>query len=338
MLTFVASRIRLMIGLAGFALVVGVAAVAGVRVAATPDLMTVPWWSDGYLHIGPTTIGAPRPDNLEMVGDGAVYWAASGIEPQPVVFVDRSGAARNIGSKSWSSPVAGDPNGTTAAWVKATRTTQPRLIIYDTAELAVIAQRPLMKRGPRWGVLDEGSFPISIDRNRVYYATQDGDYSWDYRSNDPPRRLATTSTYLHARRAGVSITTSSPDAPPTITANGSSAQFPDGVTLQISPDGRLAGGAFIGATDGDAVVWDVGAQRRLELGPLPRRPVVDLSFDREGRVVVVQGTEVVPVPPPIGVAIPFAGPPFKIFVCNVKPVACTTVAGSKARIWPVLAR
>jgi hypothetical protein len=337
MLTFVGSRIRLMIGLAGFALVVGIAAVAGVRVAATPDLMTVAWWNDGLLHVGSHTVDTARPDNLEMVRDGVVLWAPTTPRdgPSGVVWVDDSGHRRTIGSKSWSSPVAADSNGTTAAWVEATRTTQPQLIIYDTAELAVIARRPLMKRGPRWGALDEGSFPISIDGDRVYYAAQDGDYSWDFRSDNPPRRLDAPA-YLQAREAGVSITTRPYPEPDEIAANGSTAVLPDG-PWQISPDGRLAGTISI---DGDLALWDVVAQRRLAPGPLANRPIVDLSFDGEGRIVVARGTAIDPSEHCFGVGacLPASGPPFDIAVCSVKPVSCTTVASSKARIWPVLAR
>jgi hypothetical protein len=200
-------------------------------------------------------------------------------------------------------------------------------------------------------VLDEGSFPIAVDSNRVFYAAQDGDYRWYFRTRRPPSRLGSPSTYLKDWKAGVAIrefrdpdsterlTISSAGQTTTVTSDRRNNDGDRSVDV-LSYDGRFALQRDLG--EYGVRLWDVAHRAPILPGPLRRVEARTVTFDRRGRLVVVLETQHRPDGPPRS-TIGFGPPPgttwtYKIVRCTVKPVTCepTGVKTENDRI--VLAR
>lgn len=304
-------------------------------ITETPNPANITWWGDGVLHLERVEVRTPQPEVMVSVRDGVVLWSRSttGVQPEPVVYVDESGATTTIGHKSWSSPLASDPATGWVAWVEATRSAPPILVVYDTEADREVGRRELTERGPRWEVMDEGSYPIAIEDGQVFFAAQDGDYRWDVASGSEPERVTDVGTYLHDEEAGVELVVpydpkrgygdvvirrpGSPDV--TIGTDGAS---------RLSPDGRYAVATSYDGTSRPAL-YDAITGDRLETGT-EGRPVLAATFGPDNTLTYVIGTPPEPTSPDEGIG-PFftkmPGPPYELVTCHIATASCETVAG-----------
>ena len=133
----------------------------------------VAWWANDVLHLRHVAVQMPRVEDLVQLGDGAVI----GDEDGNVVLVDGAGRLTTIGHKIAGAPLAASEHQGWVAWVDP-GDRAPQIVVYDVAAGEVLATRDLPYRGPRWETLDEGSHPIAVDGNQVFYAGEDGDWGW----------------------------------------------------------------------------------------------------------------------------------------------------------------
>jgi hypothetical protein len=312
--------------LAGAALV-GVFHHPGDRgITETPNPANVAWWGDGVLHLDRAQVRMPEPDMMVEVRHGVVLWSETepGIQPEPIEYVDEEGTSTVIGQKEWASNLASDPETGWVAWVEATRSTPPILVVYDTEADREVGRRELMERGPRWEVMDEGSYPIAIEDGEVSFAAQDGDYRWDVASGSEPERVTDADTLLMDEQAGVRLVRSyDPDRG----LGDVTIQRPGGPDLPVRTDGRIElspDGRYAVAVDGigSATLIDTRTGASLETG-LADTVVSAATFLPQGSVTYVAGT---PMDPSQDIGPAFASsPPYRLVTCEIATSNCETV-------------
>jgi hypothetical protein len=171
---------------AGVLVVVGLATWAGARQGAGPEPAAEPtgiervenpadtaWWASGVLHLAHVTVDLPGVEQVAGLGDGAVV----GDDEGNVVLVDGDGVTTTIGRQVPGAPLVASEHQGWAVWVDP-QDRAPQLVVYDVAARQTLAIRELPFNGSRWGPLDQGSYPIAVDADQVYFADQGGDWAW----------------------------------------------------------------------------------------------------------------------------------------------------------------
>lgn len=169
-------RTRVVVGVAA----AGAAAVLAVVLLAPDEAReTAPaveprgpvWWADDTLHVGAETVAAPGVETLVVVGERVVVYAD---EDGAVVQVTPDGDTEVIGHAVPGAPIAGNATSPWVAWVDP-NDRHPLLYVRDVVTGETVERHGLTYRGPRWGRLDAGSYPIAVDGPSVYVAAQEGD-------------------------------------------------------------------------------------------------------------------------------------------------------------------
>ncbi|MFT3872492.1 MAG: hypothetical protein QM714_07580 [Nocardioides sp.] len=301
--------------------------------------LPLPWWGDDTLHLTHIELPVSQPTEVVALYDGAAY----GTEAGQVVVVNAEGDRTTVGSKVPGAPMAAGDAERWLAWVDP-GDQAPELVVYDLAQEAEVGRLALPYRGPRWGRLDDGSYPISIDHGRVYYATQNGDWSWTPDTPDPQRETS-VNTDMVDRRAGVEITrTWSP-------GQGWSHR------LRVTPatndvfsdyrgeDARLSpGGTYVAVSTGDRTkLFRVGSGSSLDLdlSRTSERSILGVAFADDKTVVLVSGGRPAPSPsPPVSGFIPNTTTMFDtwdVTTCDLDTGACRTHQDFTTETAPMLA-
>jgi hypothetical protein len=312
---------------AGVLAVVGLGTWVGTRQPAAPAAHRAPvvrvenpapvaWWANDVLHLRHVAIGMPRVEDLAQLGDGAVI----GDEKGNVVLVDGEGRLTTIGHKIAGAPLVASEHQGWVAWVDP-RDQAPELVVYDVTRRAVLATRNLPYRGPRWGALDEGSYPIAVDGNEVFYAGQDGDWGWV--PNEVPLAdvdgLIDVSAATIVRTAGLDrIRIVQPFFSVDYVRNGRGAQLSPGgqYVLTRSPRGTSSGPL------GKLVVYDTRSGERVWTGLRRQDVVIAATLGPDDAVTYVvahapdqpQGTDFV--------RLSFTGP-YELRTCHLVERTCS---------------
>jgi len=287
------------------------------------NALPVPWWGDGTLHLAHVELPVAQPTALVALGDGAAF----GTEAGDVIIVDAEGHRTTVGHHAPGAPMAAGDAEHWLVWVDP-GDHAPELVVYDLAERAEVGRLSLHYRGPRWGRLDEGSYPISVDDGRVYYATQDGDWSWSPGAA-APRRETPVDTDLVDQRAGVQVTHTwtarqgwSNQLQVSQPAQDVFASY-RGDGARLSPDGTYVAVGTGRRTD----LFQVGSRNPLDLDlSAPKRSILSIAFPDDHSVVLVSGGELTPAPTDTSGFIP-ARPAYSswdITTCDLDTGACHT--------------
>jgi hypothetical protein len=296
--------------------------------SVSENRLPLPWWGDGTLHLRHVRVPAPNLTDLVDLGDGVAY----GTESGEVILVDSEGRADTIGTKSSEAPLACGISESLVAWVEPGVDQNPQLVVFDYADHSEVGRLPLPYMGPRWERLDGGSYPISIDAGRVYYATQDGDWSWAP-GEDEPRRETPVDTDMVDQQAGTRITH-------TWTGRqGFSSRLVvtrpsfDDILLYRGEGGLLSpAGSYLAIRRGQSTeIFAVGSDDAISLEiPTPALPVqFGIAFAGDNAIVLVSGGQRAPEstesPEVEG---PLLGPQYAtwdVVVCNLTDQQCRTV-------------
>jgi len=136
------------------------------KVTEATNLLGIPWYADGRLHLARVEVEVAGLETLLTVPDGAVYSDDEGR----VVHVDESGRQRRIGETVPGSRLVVEPDNGWVAWADP-GDGDPELVVHDT-----LARPPPGVTGGQ-PVGDAG--PIAIDDERVLYTSPDGDFAWE---------------------------------------------------------------------------------------------------------------------------------------------------------------
>jgi hypothetical protein len=151
-------------------------------ITRSPNPVDVAWYGSGEIHLDDVRVEVPAVTDLAEVAGGAVYGDRSGA----IGFMAADGTRTPIGHKVAAAPLAASGEVGWAAWVDP-RGDVPELVVYDVVAERILAKLELPSPGAGWQGLDAGSHPIAIDQGRVYYVTQDGDFSWAPPGGEPER-------------------------------------------------------------------------------------------------------------------------------------------------------
>lgn len=290
--------------------------IAGVVAADNPA--NVAWWADGVLHLDDVQVTVPGVTELVDVPDGVVY----GNEQGEVVAVADDGASTTLGRKVAGAPLVASADSDWVAWVDP-RQDDPVLVVYDTQTLAEVARWDLDHRGPRWGLLDAGSYPIAIDQGVVYFAAQDGDYRWPVREAEP-QRILSDQQFLLDHQGGVEVT-----RPPY--ADGDKIHFRPagrdssytraGNGAQLSPDGRylIPFGPHYRVR-----VYDTSTGNLVPTGLATDRPVMTVAFGPDNTATYLLGHPAEPADsePVDGIFLRAPSGPFDLVTCRIRTQEC----------------
>ncbi|GAA2144143.1 hypothetical protein GCM10009844_17360 [Nocardioides koreensis] len=312
---------------AGLLVVVGLGTWVGTRPGSQPppgpdqppvvrveNPAAVAWWANDVLHLRHAAVEMPRVEDLVQLGDGAVI----GDEDGDVVLVDGAGRLTTIGNKVAGAPLAASEHQGWVAWVDP-GDRAPRLVVYDLEAAEVLATRDLPYRGPRWGSLDEGSHPIAVDGNQVYYAGQDGDWGW----GPDGTGLVDVDGLLDVSAATI-VKAAGADRIRIVQPFFSVDYVRTGVGAQLSPGGehvltRAPGG---GGRFGKVLIYDTRSGERIWTGVRPQDVVVAATLGSDGSVSYVvahgpdqpQGTDFV--------RLSFTGP-YELRTCHLGERTCS---------------
>ena len=310
-----------------------------VGVVKEENPLPMPWWGDGVLHLAHVTVTAQGVTQVLALPDGAAYGTVAG----KVVVVDAQGNRKTVGHNPFEAPMASGTEENWLAWVDP-RDKAPQLVVYDVSAEAELGRVDLPYKGARWERLDAGSHPIAIDQGRVYYATQDGDWSWSPGDAEPRREtphnldLADVqggtriwrawnpgqgwSGQLSLSRPGLDDTSLYPSA-------GSGHLSPDGLHLVVG------GGPGTG-------IFPVGSHDvvELELDSVRHTSGLQFRFANDDTVVAVAGGQ--PAPPPteepgMGLTPVFAlYETWDLVTCHIGSEVCTTIRDATTKAAPIL--
>lgn len=297
--------------------------------------LPLPWWGDGTLHLAEVSVAAADVTDLVAVGDAVGY----GNEDGDVVLVRADGRRTTVGHKSYEAEMAAGSEEGWLVWVDP-RDQAPQLVAYDVASGTELGRVDLPYRGPRWDRLDGGSYPIAVDDGRVYYATQDGDWSWAP-GDDEPVRESPADTDLLDVSAGFRIAHRWSEGSGwaenlTVTRavldivhiyKGDGGWFSPGPEyLAISSDDGLS--VF---RVGDTVPLDLNVTRGLDGRD------VDLAFTDDTTVVVATGGTRLPTPTtPINGIFRRGYDTWDLSTCDLDTGACTTLENATTVTPPLI--
>ena len=138
-----------------------------------------------------------------------------------------------------------------------------------------MAWSDLDQHGPRFGVLDEGNYPIAIDGNTVWIAAQDGDYEWAVpkqatRQTKPSTFVVDVENLTRLERVGDHTRWWGPDLVEPVEV--------DARAIALSPDGHVG---LFRSEDGEPILFRDGIE---ELAIRHRRPMSGML--RSGRTAL----------------------------------------------------
>ncbi len=142
------------------------APVTGRRVSPRVELASLPYLTDGVLHVGGVTLPARAVTDLTDPGVGAVYRT----QEADIVLVDAEGGTAEIGHNAAPGVVA-DPVTGRVFWLTYTQ----QLVVYDAREGHPVATRYAPD------ALDSFRYsrPLALTGGTAYYGTQRGVRAWD---------------------------------------------------------------------------------------------------------------------------------------------------------------
>lgn len=324
-------RAGLVVGLvaAGVAAVLGVVLLVpgGPRDAAPAvEPPALVWWADDALHVGAAVVAAPGLETLVVVGEaGTVVYAD---EDGAVVQVGPDGGSMVIGDASPGAPIAGSASSPWVAWVDPGHQ-GPMLYVRDVGTGETVTSLGLSFRGPRWGHLDAGSYPIAIDGPEVYAAVQDGDIVVSSQNENGALVVGGNNDFLVDHAGGLGMVFHPRSDTLTLGQDVAVAGSEDAT---LSDDGRfyLPGGGR----------WrprrtDDGAATRLDLdavlSTIPGGTVVRAAFSGGDRVTYVVGSEqATPDTSLVGVS-PTSYGRFDLVTCALDTGRCELTVPSASR-------
>lgn len=343
-------RRRKVATVAGAAALVGVLGVSGwllgssrpvppVGPTVSENPLPLPWWGDGTLHLRHVRVPAPDLTDLVDLGDSVAY----GTESGEVILVDSEGRADTIGRKSFEAPLAGGIRESWLVWVEPGDDHKPELVVFDYADHSEVARLGLPYKGPRWQRLDAGSYPISIDSGRVYYATQDGDWSWAPGEGDP-RRETPVDTDMVDQQAGTRITHAWTGQQGWSTRLAVTRPSFDVIFLYRGAGGLVSpAGSYVAIHRGQRTeIFTVGSHDALSLDvPSPTRSTqFGIAFAGDATIVLVGGGQPAPesTQTPQG-NMPILAPQYTtwdVVVCNLTDQHCRTLKDVTTEAPPIL--
>jgi hypothetical protein len=259
---------------AGVVLVLAIATWFGARQTAEPTAQpagvtpeesaadTV-WWAAGVLHLPHVTVEMPRVEQVARLGDGAVV----GDDEGNVVLVAPDGVTTTIGREVPGAPLVTSEHQGWAVWVDP-QDRAPQLVVYDVGARQTLAIRELAFDGARWDALEQGSHPIAVDGDQVYYADQGGDWAWRPEGAQLVRAdgLLDVSAATMVRRAGADhIRIVQPFFSVEYIRSGRGAQIsPGGEYVLTRTSTRRSSGQF-----GPVLIYDTRSGGRLWTGLEP---------------------------------------------------------------------
>ncbi len=312
--------------LAGVVAAVGLGTWVGTREAASsgperPAVVQVEnpapvaWWANDVLHLHHVAVEMPRVEDLVQLGDGAVIGESDG----GVVLVDGRGRLTTIGHKVAGAPLVASEHQGWVAWVDP-RDRAPQLVVYDLEAGEVLATRNLRYRGPRWKSLDEGSYPIAADGDRVYYSGQDGTWAWSPADGD----VVDVEGLLDVS-AGTIVKAAERGRIRIVQPFFSVDYVREGLSAQLSPGGeRVLTRAPGGEGPFRVLIYDTRTGERQWTGLQREDVAVAASLGRDGQVTYVvahrpdqpQGTDFV--------RLSFTGP-YELRTCHLEERTCVRV-------------
>ena len=138
-----------------------------VRTEANPA--NIEWYANGVLHMPKVTVDVPRLTAMVQVPDGIVYADRDGH----VVLVDAEGTLTSLGFSEPGSPLVASAERGWVAWLE--QGTRPDLVVHDTVTRHELARRPV----------SQGTRPIAIDQDRLYFNEHGESWSWQLPDIDP---------------------------------------------------------------------------------------------------------------------------------------------------------
>lgn len=161
-------------GGAALAVVVAAGTWAGTRPDGPPEPESAPvrpaenpadlaWWANNELHLEHVVVRLRRPTHLAVVTGGAVYGADDG----EVHLLAEDGQRTVLGRKQPRAPLVVSDEQGWAVWVEPGNGAS-ELVVYDLTGRDVLARTPV----------PEGTEPIAVHLDTIYYRTPGGDLAW----------------------------------------------------------------------------------------------------------------------------------------------------------------
>jgi hypothetical protein len=254
------------------------------NVVPSPNPAAIAWYAGGKLHLDRVAVELPPLTDLVEVYGGAVYGDREGV----VAYVAADGTRTVIGAKVAAAPLVGSDESGWAAWVDP-RGGTPTLVLYDVVGGKVLDRLELPSTGAGSPDLDVATHPVAIDQDHVYYATQDGDFSWAPLDEEPVLldrqglldSASATRVYEQSGRIDMVQSFFSVD----FVRRGEGATLSAGgnYVLTRAPGEWTPGAPF------RPLLYDARSGDRLESGVGADELVLDASFGEEHDVVYVVG-------------------------------------------------
>jgi hypothetical protein len=140
---------------------------ATVRSESNPA--NIEWYANGVLHLPKVAVGLPQITALVQVPDGVVFADRAGR----VVLVDVEGTLTFLGRSAPGTPLAASAQRGWVAWLEPGA--HPDLVVHDTVTRHELARRPM----------SEGTRPIAIDQDRLYFNEHGESWSWQLPDIEP---------------------------------------------------------------------------------------------------------------------------------------------------------
>jgi hypothetical protein len=257
---------------------------APANVVATPNPAAIAWYAGGELHLDDVAVELPPITDLVEVGGGAVYGDREGT----VAFVSAEGDRTVIGEKVPAAPLVGSEEDGWALWVDPSGE-QPALVVYDVAGAQVLDRLELPSPYVGRPDLDVGSHPVAVDQHQVFYTTQEGDFAWVPRGDEPELldrqglldAASTTHVYDVGRR--IDMVQGFFNVHFVRPGEGARLSFGGNFALTRAP-GELAPGAPF-----RPLLYDTRSGHSLATGVGPDELAIDAAFGAENDVVYVVG-------------------------------------------------
>jgi hypothetical protein len=140
-----------------------------VTVRSESNPANIEWYANGVLHLRRVTVDIPQVVAMVQVPDGIVYADRAGH----VVLVDVEGTLTSIGNSEPGTPIVASPERGWVAWLEPG--SLPDLVVHDTVTRHELARRPV----------NQGTRPIAIDQDRLYFHEHGESWSWQLPDIDP---------------------------------------------------------------------------------------------------------------------------------------------------------